>query len=139
MFDIMPFRRGGNDITSLFDEMERNFMHNFGRQLPAIKADIVDKGDRYILEADMPGFNKEDINIHVEDNKLTITARHNVNKEENTENYIRRERRYGSYTRSFDVSDVKTDEIKADYKNGVLVLDLPKKNNSPRAKKIDIQ
>jgi len=139
MFDLVPFRRSGNDIFSLYDEMEKNFMKNFGSQLPAFKTDIVDKGDRYVLEADMPGFNKEDIDIHVDDNKLTITAKHNVNKEENKDNYIRRERRYGSFTRSFDVSNVKTEEIKADYKNGVLILNLPKKdNNNPSSRKIDI-
>jgi len=139
MFELVPFKRGGNDIFSFFDEMERNFLHNFGGQLPAFKTDIVDKGDRFILEADLPGFDKEDINIHVDDNRLTITAQHKVSKEENKDNYIRRERRYGSYVRSFDVSNIKTEEIKADYKNGVLTLDLPKKNNNQNTRKIDIQ
>lgn len=67
MFDLAPFRRGGNDIFSFFDEMEKNFMKNFGDQLPAFKTDIVDKGDKFVLEAEMPGFDKEDINIHLED------------------------------------------------------------------------
>lgn len=139
MFDLVPFRKNRNDFFSFFDEMERNFMQNFGAQLPAFKADIVDRGDRFVLEADMPGFDKEDINIDVDNNKLTITAKHNVNKEENKENYVRRERRYGSFTRSFDVSNVKTEEIKADYKNGVLTLNLPKKDgNNPGSRKIDI-
>lgn len=139
MFDLVPFRKGGNDIFDFFDKMEKNFMQNFGSQLPAFKTDIVDKGDRFILEADIPGFNKEDINIHVDDNKLIITAKHNVNKEENKDNYIRRERRYGSFKRSFDVSNIKTKEIKADYNNGVLTLDLPKKDdNNPEVRKIDI-
>lgn len=86
----------------------------------------------------MPAFDKEDININIDGNKLTITAKHNVEKEENKDNYICRERRYGSFTRSFDVSNIKTEEIKADYKNGVLTLDLPKKNNNPTSRKIDI-
>lgn len=138
MFDLVPFKRDTNDILSFFDEMEKNFMRNFGSPLSAFKTDIVDKGDKYVLEADLPGFNKEDIDIHVDENRLVITAKHNVNKEESKDNYIRRERRFGTFTRSFDVSDVKTDEIKADYKNGVLTLDLPKKDNIQNIRKIDI-
>jgi len=139
MFDMVPFQRDGNDIFSFFDEMQKNFMQNFGNQFPAFKTDIVDKGDRYVLEADLPGFSKEDIEIQVDESRLMITAKHNVNQEENKDNYIRRERRYGSFTRSFDVSDVKTDQIKADYKNGVLILDLPKKRTSNTGvRRIDI-
>ncbi len=138
MFDLVPFKRGGSDLSSFFSEMEKNFMHNFGSMMPAIKTDIVDKGDRYILEAEMPGFGKDDINIYIDDNKLTIEAKHSENKEENNANYIRRERRYGSFTRSFDVSDVDTEAISADYNNGVLTLELPKKNNTANIKKIDI-
>lgn len=138
MFDLVPFKRGENDVLSLFDEMERNLFRNFGDKLPAFKTDIIDKGDRFILEADIPGFNKEDINIQVEDNRLTIFAQQNINKEENRDNYIRKERRYGSFARSFDVSNIKTEDITADYKNGVLTLVLPKKNNTQNTRKIDI-
>jgi len=139
MFDLVPFKGNKGDIFSLYDEIERNFLQNFEGQLPSFKTDIVDNGDRYILEADIPGFDKEDIEIHVDDNRLTITAKQKVAKEENKDNYIRRERRYGSFTRSFDVSNIKTEEIKADYKNGVLTLDLPKKENaSSKARRINI-
>lgn len=139
MYDLVPFKRSTNDIFSLFSEMENNLMQNFGNQLPSFKTDIVDKGDKFVLEADLPGFNKEDINIHVDDNRLTISAQQAVTKEEDKDNYIRKERRYGSFTRSFDVSNIKTDQIKADYKNGVLVLDLPKKENKQsNFRKIDI-
>ncbi len=138
MYDLVPFKRNSNDIFSIFNEMEKNLMQNFESHLPAFSTDIVDKGDRFVLEADLPGFNKEDINIHVDDNRLTISAQHKVSKEENKDNYIRKERRYGSFTRSFDVPNIKTDQIKADYKNGVLTIDLPKKENTQNIRKIDI-
>ncbi|NLT95406.1 MAG: Hsp20/alpha crystallin family protein [Clostridia bacterium] len=138
MFDLIPFRRGDNDLSSLFDEMERNVFRNFGGHFPAFRADIVDKGDKYVLEADIPGFDKDEINIQIDDNRLTISAQKNIDKEETQENYIRRERRYGSFIRSFDVSDVKTEEITADYKNGVLTLVLPKKNTVSNSRRIDI-
>ena len=138
MFDLIPFRRGKDDMLSLFDRMEKNFMQNFGFEMPDFKADIVDKGDKFVLEAELPGFDKKDININVDDNRLTITAEHSESKEESKDNYIRKERRYGSFTRSFDVSNIRTEDIKADYKNGMLVLDLPKKDSGPDSRKIDI-
>ena len=138
MFDLIPFRRGRDNMLSLFDRMEKNFMQDFGFGLPDFKADIVDKGDKFVLEAELPGFDKKDININVDDNRLTITAEHSESKEESKDNYIRKERRYGSFTRSFDVSIIKTEDIKADYKNGMLVLDLPKKDSGPDSRKIDI-
>lgn len=138
MFDLIPFRRGRDNMLSLFDRMEKNFMQDFGFGLPDFKADIVDKGDKFVLEAELPGFDKKDININVDDNRLTITAEHSESKEESKDNYIRKERRYGSFTRSFDVSNIKTEDIKADYKNGMLVLDLPKKDSGPDSRKIDI-
>lgn len=109
MFDLIPFNKGNNDVFSIFEDMEKNFFRNFGEHFPCFKTDIIDKGDKFVLEADMPGFSKEDININIENNMLTITAKHNVENEDNTENYIRRERRYGSYTRSFDVSNIKAE------------------------------
>lgn len=138
MFDLIPFRRGRDNMLSLFDRMEKNFMQDFGLELPDFKADIVDKGDKFVLEAELPGFDKKDININVDDNRLTITAEHSESKEESKDNYIRKERRYGSFTRSFDVSNIRTEDIKADYKNGMLVLDLPKKDSGPDSRKIDI-
>lgn len=139
MFDLVPFKKGGNDISNIFDEMEKRFMHSFGDQFPAFKTDIIDKGDKFVLEADMPGLNKEDIDIKVDDNRLTISAKHKESREENKDNYIRKERKYGSFMRNFDVSNVKTEEIKASYKNGVLILELPKKHdNKSNTRRIDI-
>ncbi|MCL5779936.1 MAG: Hsp20/alpha crystallin family protein [Firmicutes bacterium] len=137
MFDLTPFRKGSNDILSVFNDMEKDFMKNFNIGLPHLITDIVDKGDRFILEAELPGFNKEDINIEVDHNRLTISAKHGVSKEDIQENYIRKERRYGSFTRSFDISNIKADDIRAEYINGLLILDLPKKENNPK-RKIDI-
>jgi len=140
MFDMVPFKKGGSDLFSYFDDMEKGFLQNFGGTFPAFKTDIVDKGDRFVLEAEMPGFTKQDIQIDLDGSTLTVKAEHNAKTEENKGNYIRRERRYGSYARSFDVSDIKTEEIKADYKNGLLVLELPKKEGLPsKSRRIELQ
>lgn len=138
MFDLIPFRRGRENMISIFDRMEKNLMQNLGFQLSDFKTDIIDEGDKFVLEAELPGFDKGDININVDGNRLTITAEHSESDEESKDNYIRKERRYGSFTRSFDVSNIETEKIKADYKNGVLTLDLPKKDDKPSGRRIDI-
>ncbi len=145
MYEIMPLtrrntisRRGYNPF-SIFDEIEKNFFGN--PQVPAFKTDIKDNGDSYELEAELPGFNKEDIDIEVKDDILTISAERSSESEEKDEdgNYIRRERSYGSFTRGFDVSDVNIDSIEVAYNNGILEVKMPKKSaDEPKAKKLTI-
>lgn len=144
MFDLTPFEYGKRHMASYdpFKEMEAFEKNFFGKQLAEFKTDIRENDNEYILEAEIPGFNKEDIHAEVKDDCLTISAKHEENKEEKDNNghYIRRERSYGSYVRRFDVSAVKTDEITAAYQNGVLTLVLPKKKPGMEStRKLDIQ
>ena len=110
--------------------MERRFWGDNG--MTSFKTDIRDEGNAFVLEAELPGFQKEDIDIQLSDNNLTITAKHQTASEEKDKggNYIRRERSWGSYSRSFDVSDIDTTQIKAGYQNGVLTLNLPKRTEA---------
>lgn len=142
MYSMIPFGRYGNSLDSLFDDFERSFFSNGRSQLPAFRTDIQDKGDHYLLEADLPGFQKEDIDLHVQDGVLTITAKHDETRENKDESgkYVCRERRTGSYARSFDVSGIREDGIGASYENGVLKLTLPKQGEqAPVSRKIAIQ
>ena len=105
------------------------------------RTDIVDQGNHYLLQAELPGFNKDEIRIDLTDNYLTIRAEHREEKEDKQDKYVRRERRYGSFSRGFDVTGIDTSSISAAYKNGVLELKLPKttpSNESP-TRQIDIQ
>jgi len=87
----------------------------------------------------MPGVRKEDINIEINDNRLTISANRDERVEEKRDNYIRKERRTSSMARSFSIDNVEADKITAKHENGVLTLILPKKEQSkPRGRKIDI-
>lgn len=140
MFDLTPFQRRQNDVFDFFNEMQRQLMHNFKMDgQSTFRTDITDQGNQYVLEAELPGFNKEDIDIEVENNQLTIRAQHQISTEENKNNYIRRERQYGSFVRSFDVSNIDSENIQAEYQNGILTLVLPKKNPSEsQRKRIDI-
>ena len=141
---LMPMLWSNNDI---FDEMDNLFNEGFfGGRCPApraakqfdsttgfMKTDVIEKEDSYQLEAELPGFNKEDINIDLKNDTLTISATHNENKDEKDENgkYIRRERRSSSFQRSFHVEGLKPEDIIAQYRNGVLTVNLPKKEAIP--------
>lgn len=95
-----------------------------------MKCDIYEKDNTYYLEMDIPGFDKSDINIEIDDNDyLTITAEKSSDKEEKDEgkNYIRKERNYGKYQRSFYVGDIDKERIDANFENGILKVAMPKK------------
>lgn len=123
-----------------FEDINRAFFGDNG--LAEFKTDIRDMGDAFQLEADLPGFRKEDISLSLNGETLTIKAeRHSdFEDQEKKGGYLRCERSYGSYTRSFDVSGVDTAAIKASYKDGVLTLTLPKMNRRlPEAHTIEIE
>ncbi len=101
--------------------------------------DIIEENDRFIIEAELPGLSKDDIDLELEENILTITARHPRREEHEEENYIHRERRTGAYQRSFQIENVQEDEITAEFENGILKIDLPKeKEEEPGRRTIDI-
>lgn len=144
MFDMMPFERrhhlSRNNPFRELENFERSF---FGDWNTGFNTDIQDKGDHYEMETDMPGVNKEDITVDIEGDCMTISAKRDSQTEEKNDksNYIYRERSYGTYCRSFDISNVKSDEITGSYDNGVLKLTLPKKNptQAPTSRRVDIQ
>lgn len=141
MFGLTPYRRNQElyDPFRMFDEMEKNFFHT---RENSFKVDIRDEKDHYLLEADMPGVEKENIHIDVAGGFLTISAKREQNTEEKDEKtgYMRRERSYGSFSRSFDMSGIREEDIKANYENGVLKLVLPKTNEeTPSSRRIEIE
>ena len=133
MFDLIPFDRNERNLFHYLDKVEKEFFGDFDRGFSQFRTDILDRGDHYELQAELPGFNKEDININVTDHCLTITAQHKQEQEEKKNSFIRKERRYGSYSRSFDISGIQAQNISASYKHGVLSLKLPKEEQ----KKLD--
>ena len=126
MLNLMPFSRREDNLFNYLDNLEKNFFGDMDQNLSQFRTDIIDDGDHYTMKADLPGFAKEDIHIDLNDNTLTIHAEHKEENETKNDNYVRRERRYGSFSRSFDVSNINTSDIDASYINGVLELKLPK-------------
>ena len=140
MFDLMPFERREKNLFNYLDNMEKNFFGNSLGNFSAIRTDILDKGDHYQLQAELPGFNKEDIKINLEGECLTIQAEHKEESEEKKKEYVRKERHYGSFARSFDVSGINTDQITADYKDGILTMTLPKTApTTPSSRQIELK
>lgn len=152
MFELT--RRNNNHQVKAYnpfremEELERKFFGDpfgafFGNaDLAEFKTDVTDEGDHYLLEADLPGFDKKDIQLDISGDVLTVKAeRHSkIEEKDKKDKIVRIERSYGSYSRQFDVSGVKTDEIKAKYENGVLQLKLPKKEEEkPESKRLEIE
>ena len=143
MFGITPYRKNQNEVTydpfrEMRDMERRLFGGPFdgffrGGDLAEFKTDVRDQGDKYLVECDLPGFAKEDIHLDLEGDVLTVKAeRHSeFEDKEKQGGYLRCERSYGSFSRSFDVSEIERDGIKAKLDNGVLTLTLPKKQSKP--------
>ena len=129
MVTYNPFR----DI----EELEKNFFADpFGsffrsNELAEFKIDVTDEGDRYEMEADLPGFDTL---------KLSAERHTKTEEKDKKDKIVHMERSYGSYTRQFDVSGIDTNAIKAKYENGVLKLTLPKKQQAlQEGKRLEIE
>jgi len=135
-----PFREVEDFERSFFNTPFSSF---FGTQdLAEFKTDVSDEGDHYLLEADLPGFEKKDIQLEISGDTLTVRAQRHSKLEEKDkkDKLIRIERSYGSYSRQFDISGVEAEQIKARYDNGVLKLTLPKKQAElPEARHLEIE
>ena len=143
MFNLMPYERKHASVWNPFhdlDEIEKSFFG--GNNNVGFKTDIKDEGDHYLLEADLPGFKKEDVNIDVDDGYLTISATRKSEYEDKDKkgNYVRCERSYGSYTRSFSLDGINTDNIGAELTDGVLKVTLPKEEKTlPKTRRLAIK
>ena len=127
--EIIPRKFYLDDIFDNFMTTNRNEM----------KCDIYENNGNYHIELDIPGYEKNDITIEVKDGYLTVTAE--KKQEENTEekNYIKRERVYGKYQRSFYLGDLDSDNIDASFSDGTLKIVVPKKEVIENKKVIEIK
>ena len=139
-----PFR----DLRSLQDEVNRLFSTNLSRVFgdegiargawnPTV--DIYENKDQIVIEAELPGMNREDFDLSFENNIITLRGERRFEKKDESDNYHRVERSYGSFTRSFTLPPtVSGDGISAEYRNGVLRVALPKREEV-KARRIEIQ
>ncbi|MCC8151440.1 MAG: Hsp20/alpha crystallin family protein [Lachnospiraceae bacterium] len=144
---LRPSIYADNFVENIFDDFFRDpFWNTSGvRSVNQMSTDIQDCGDSYQIEMDLPGFAKEDVRAELKNGYLTIRASRTNSNEEKDEKqrYIRKERYSGHYQRSFYVGDaVKQEDIQAKFTDGVLTLQVPKKEKQPEveeSKYIQIQ
>jgi HSP20 family protein len=159
MFDILPWnhpseiniRRNRAPLSSLQTEINRVFDDFFGSEssflpasckgdkLAAPIVDIVENDKSFKVEAELPGIHQDDIEVTVNEHYLTIKGEKKESKEDTDENYVRRERHYGSYQRTISLPETaNTDKAKATFKKGVLWVEVPKKEEAIKpTKKLD--
>ena len=135
MFELRPYRNN-NHMTTYdpfrdMEALERAFFGNrdFLGDVGTFKTDIQDKGDSYLLEADLPGFKKDEIHIELKNGYLTISAAKGLDKDEKAPEgkYIRQERYTGACSRSFYVgTDLQPKDVSAKFTDGILELTFPK-------------
>jgi len=141
---FQPFR----GVSSLQDQINRLFNDSFERSsnegsltawAPAV--DIFETEHSLVVKADLPDIKPEELDIRVENNILTICGERKFEKKVNESNYLRVERSYGSFARSFSLaSTVNTEAIQADYKDGVLTLSIPKREEAkPKQIKVRVE
>ena len=146
MFELTPYeRRHQRALFNPFRDMD-NFEKSFWGDMAAadFKTDIKDNGKEYVLEADLPGFKKDEVNVELKNGYLTIQASKGLDKDESDKKgkYIRQERYAGACSRSFYVGeDVEAGEVAAKFENGILQLSIPKKEHKqlPQNSTIQIQ
>jgi HSP20 family protein len=104
-----------------------------------MKCDIYEKDDKYNIVIDIPGFDKDDINVDFDKGYITISAETKSEENEDNKKYIRRERHYGKFTRSFYVGDIDSDSIDAKFNKGTLKVTIPKASENNTKKAIEIK
>ncbi len=138
-----------SDISRLRDEMDRMFEQFFpseSREIPTISTtarmpsvDVYDREGNLVVEAELPGMKKDDVEVSIEDHTLTIRGETKREEEKKEEGFYRHERHYGRFVRSIPLpSAVRSDQAQAKFENGVLEIVLPKAEEEPKGRKIEV-
>jgi HSP20 family protein len=149
MAGLGPFNRKNKEISTntgfedFYNVLDDFFSNDwpFRRTLThdTFKVDVEDNGNEYLIEAEVPGIDKKDINVELNDGKLMISITRDENSESKKKNFIHRERRYSSMSRSIYLEDAKPDGIKAKLENGLLKVVVPKEEKPNNSITIDVE
>ena len=149
MFEIIPMTNFNRSFWSPFNELDNLARSIFDEpffsgkdKIRPFRTDIRKTDEGFVLEADLPGFDKKDISVGIEGDVLTIKAQRRSESEDKDkkDSFVRIERSFGSYERSFDVSGIDTENVGAKYENGVLKLIMPAKEPvAPPSRQLTIE
>lgn len=140
---LLPGKRD-DFFPNLFESgFETDLFDRFFKEAHYPKVDVKDMGDRYELDMDVPGFSRENVKVEFKDGYLEVEGTHEEKKKASKENghYIRKERSYGSFKRSFYVGDIDVDSITGSFKDGILMIQVPKskEEKTDKGKRIELQ
>jgi HSP20 family protein len=137
-YDIEKRNRRENFVDKFFNDFffDTESFNGNSSWTPAV--DIIEEKDKYLVKADLPGLEEKDVDLELKDGYLTIRGERKNEYENKEGNVYRCEKSYGSFMRTFNVNDVDADKVNAEYKNGILTINLPKAE-SKKAKKISIK
>lgn len=147
--ELAPFWRvGWPELDRVFDNFRRDFERTFASfpvslpTLPSISTmscDIVDEGDKFHINVDLPGVKKDEVKLNVTDNSIEISAEHKEQQQEKKKNYIRKERKEISYHRTLPLPEkVVSSKASAKLNNGILTVEIPKTTTTPKPKSATI-
>jgi HSP20 family molecular chaperone IbpA len=130
---LRPGFFGETLIDEFFNDFARPAKHAAGYEVSVMRTDVRELENGYELNIELPGYKKEDVQAELKDGNLIITANHKSENEEQQDQFIRRERFWGTCSRSFYVGDeIKQEDIKARFEDGLLKLFVPKKEEVPQ-------
>ncbi len=148
MSGLIPFNRNRSIMRATGFEDFYNMLDDFFTDMKpssrnlingSFKLDVRENENEYLLDAELPGVKKEEIKIDLNDGKFTISVQREENIDEKKDNYLHRERRFGSMQRSIYLADIKNEGIVAKFENGILEVTIPKKSLPEKAQQIQIQ
>jgi len=149
MFGLVPYSRKNDGVSRrddffgidrFFEDFFRDpFFARVSSMVSPIRADVKENEREYIVEAEIPGVRKEDIVIDLHDDVLTLGVDVKDEKNEDKNGYIYRERSSGSYRRSFHMENIRNEDVKASYKDGILTVTLPKDEHGKAKRRIEIE
>lgn len=141
MANISPYRKGSiySPFNDFYDMMEDFFPSklNYGNA-HGFKLDVEDKEDEYLVEAELSGVKKDEIDVTVHEGQLTIRVAREKNEEVKNKKYLHKERRYGAMQRSIYLSDISNQGVHAEFIDGLLKIKLPKEKKCDKNIKINI-
>lgn len=148
MSGLVPFNRKNRSLANgdfgdfynmLDDFFSDNWPSNRSLARDTFKVDVQENENQYFVEAELPGVKKDEVNLDLDEGRLTISVKREETINEEKKNYIHKERRYSSMSRSIYLADAKHEDIKANLDNGVLSITIPKEKKQNNSFKINIE